>query len=418
MILFYHKTATIWLISTISGVAMQYPKICLAMDNCFAIKRWARPSEWMPLVGGLGARYVEASTDNEIDPLFMPREYMEDWLSEVQSESARTGVQIANFFTGYQTYRTIGLAHHDARARRRIMDGWFGTLVPFAARLGAGIGFSFHAMPETTLQNPELCNRASQELVSTYAELAVHAWKEGRVALSCEQMYAPHQSPWRIAETRKFLSDIYAESSVPFYTTVDVGHMVGQRRFLKPSAETIERVAAELKAGRPVRNVWLGPDEAWSFIGEHAATLAPAEIVRAVQEIIERYPYLFAEDRDGKPYEWLRELGAYSPIIHMQQTDGITSGHAPFTAQTNERGIINGKDLLEALLYSYEQPEDPAMPPRAGTIHLSFELFISNISYLRDSLADLRSTVDYWRQYVPEDGIPLDILAGKVKRSN
>ena len=39
-------------------------------------------------------------------------------------------------------------------------------------------------------------------------------------------------------------------------------------------------------------------------------------------ESIERRPYLFAEAHDGDPYAWLRALGRYSPIIHLQQTDG------------------------------------------------------------------------------------------------
>lgn len=33
------------------------------------------------------------------------------------------------------------------------------------------------------------------------------------------------------------------------------------------------------------------------------------------------HPYLFCEKRDSDLYEWMRELGSYSPIIHLQQSD-------------------------------------------------------------------------------------------------
>ena len=50
---------------------MSYPRIYLVLDNCFAIKRWIKPSEWMQIAQDLGFGYVQASTDNEIDPLFL-----------------------------------------------------------------------------------------------------------------------------------------------------------------------------------------------------------------------------------------------------------------------------------------------------------------------------------------------------------
>lgn len=396
---------------------MAYPRIFLTMDNCFAIKRWARPSEWMPLIKGLGADYIEASTDNEIDPLFLPPDYMDSWLVEVKSEQARLGMKIANFFTGYQTYRTIGLAHHDERAKRQIMDGWFGKLIPYAAELGAGIGFSFHAIPENILQNPASFAVESKKVVQAYGELSAKAWLKG-VPLSCEQMYAPHQTPWRIEETKKFLADVYAVGKAPFYTTIDVGHMVGQRRFLRPDAEALSRCVSAIKAGLTVTNLWLGPDEAWDYLAKNAAVQSEEKTISALEAIFDMYPHLFAEEKDGKPYAWLEELGAYSPIIHMQQTDGLTSGHTAFTQAANEKGIIKGRALLGALLAAYDKPIDPAMPPRAEAIYLSFEIFISNIAYLRDSLDGLKKSVAYWRESIPADGMDLKDLVENLDRRN
>jgi hypothetical protein len=131
---------------------MQYPKVYLVMDNCFAIKRWVRPAEWMSVINDLGAKFVEASTDNEIDPLFSPKKYRDTWLAETRAAQRNLGMKVSNFYTGYQTYRTAGLAHHDSRVREHIKKEWFRKLIPMAAELQAGIGFSFHAIPNCGLQ--------------------------------------------------------------------------------------------------------------------------------------------------------------------------------------------------------------------------------------------------------------------------
>ena len=92
-------------------------KNILVLDNCFALKRWIRPIEWLKLTKDLGFNYVQASTDNEIDPLFSPNGYIDDWFDEVKQGEQSIGIKVINFYTGYQTYRTVGLAHHDEECK-------------------------------------------------------------------------------------------------------------------------------------------------------------------------------------------------------------------------------------------------------------------------------------------------------------
>lgn len=135
---------------------MKFPRIYLVLDNCFAIKRWVKPAEWMSLIKEIGFNYAQASTDNEIDPLFNPANYMDDWFAEVQRCADATGVKVVNFYTGYQTYRTVGLAHHDARVRQRLMQDWLKPMIRRLAAMGAvGIGFSLFAIPDEALQDPD-----------------------------------------------------------------------------------------------------------------------------------------------------------------------------------------------------------------------------------------------------------------------
>ena len=64
------------------------PKIYLAIDNCFASKRWTQPREWMRVIRELGLTGVEASADAECDPLYMGAEFTRDWIEDVKRQCA------------------------------------------------------------------------------------------------------------------------------------------------------------------------------------------------------------------------------------------------------------------------------------------------------------------------------------------
>jgi hypothetical protein len=393
--------------------AMTYPRIFLTVDNCFAIKRWIRPSTWMRTIQEIGAGYIEASTDNECDPLFATAEYLDDWAEEVLAKEQKRGIKLANFYTGYQTYRTVGLAHHDPRIRENLLNGWLKPMIRLARKVrAAGIGFSFFAMPDEVLQSPTAYAETEDIIYRILAELLAYASADRPVTVSVEQMYAPHQPPWTIEGSRQFLRRLYAHGRTPGYITIDVGHQVGQRRFLRPDRQSIEELLRKGRQGGRLENVWLGPSSAYELF--RRALEAPASGDQAAAAEIDRqlagYPYLFAQPIDGDTYAWLEQLGCYSPIIHMQQNNGVSSHHAPFTAANNRTGIIEGKKLLAALARSYEREPDMGMPPKTGEIYLCFELFASNIDYNFDTLARMRETMEYWRQFVPRDGMPLDKL--------
>ena len=80
-----------------------YPRIYLAIDNCFASKRWSTPADWMKVISDAGIYYVEASADNECDPLYSGTDFLKDWCSDVRAHSADTGVRIANLYSGHGT---------------------------------------------------------------------------------------------------------------------------------------------------------------------------------------------------------------------------------------------------------------------------------------------------------------------------
>jgi hypothetical protein len=390
---------------------MSYPRIHLAIDNIFASKRWTRPMEWMTIVRDLGLGCVEASADNECDPLYCGTEYLKDWTKEILLAQTKTGVRVANLYSGHGTYATLGLAHTDVRVRDRILHQWLTPMKQSAGRLGAGLGFFCHAFPDATLQAPAAYQKAYDDLVDRLASIAAIPVKDCR-AVGVEQMYSPHQIPWTVPGARKLLQDIFKKGRKPFYLTIDVGHSVGQQRFLKPDARKIASALRECRFAASTSEPWLGPWEAHMMF-QKALADSPASdraAIACIMRAAEKHPYLFAEKGDGDPYLWLAELGAYSPIIHLQQTDGFTSSHLPFTKARNKTGIVTADKVLKSLAAAFKRKADTSLPPPVKDIYLTLEIFFATADKNADILADLKESVDYWRKFVPVDNMTLDDL--------
>jgi len=379
---------------------MEFPRIYLAADNCFASKRWTIPSSWMSIIKDGGIRYIEASADNECDPLYSDSEYIRDWLRDVQKNSERLGLEIANLYSGHGTYSTLGLAHTDVRYRDHFLTKWVYALIDNAAYLGANVGFFCHAFDETVLQNPELYRQYQADLLDRFEKIADYAAKK-QVIPCVEQMYSPHQYPWRVSDCY----DVLKSMSLPFYITIDVGHQFGQKRFLRPTAEKL------LQAIEEKTPIYAGPYRA--FQKQYEAIRGKISAKLAIEEILEdceNYGYLFAEEKDSDVYYWLRKLGCYSPIIHLQQTDNTASQHHDFTHENNKTGLISGEKVLKSIYESYLQPQKDDMPPRAKEIFLTLELFYGTAEYNHDIINRYIESAAYWRKFIPEDGLRLDRL--------
>jgi hypothetical protein len=267
------------------------------------------------------------------------------------------------------------------------------------------LGFSFFAIPHTVLQDPGKYEKTMELICAQMADIAQFAYENGRVQVSFEQMYAPHQPPFTIKGTKDMLRRIYDIYKKPSYVTIDVGHMVGQRKFLMPKRKQIMRAVKEKQ------NIWLGSDEAQRLFEEGVRSESGREEIAArIEEDVHAHEYLFAENLDSDMYNWLEALGCYSPIIHLQQTDGKTSGHAAFTPETNEKGIVRGDKILESIKESYEANQRSPLQDMTEDIYLSFEIFGANTETGREIIAKLQQSIDYFRQWVPEDGMRLDKL--------
>lgn len=384
------------------------PKLCLAIDNCFAYKRWVKPAEWMRVIKDLGLQYVEASADNECDPLYMGPEYTKAWIEDVKREGERLGVSVKNVYSGHGTYCTTGLTHYDARVRLRFRDEWMKAQMDTANALGAGFGFFAHGFEEELLQDDALYCERLEELYRLLADLSAYARDTGMRYVGLEQMYTPHMPPWRIADALELLREVYRHSGAPFYLTVDLGHMNGQQYFQRPDEAYIRSNLARVRAGERPKRLWFGTWHAREmFRAACAGRMSEDDAVQEILADVAAHPRLFAQPEDGSIGAWVRACGCYSPIIHLQQSDGKSSPHWPFTAEYNANGVVRAQDFFRDLKAAYTQPDAPALPPKCADIVLTLEPFLGTAGSAYDLLDELAESVAYWRKYVPRDGMRL-----------
>ncbi|MGA2625945.1 MAG: TIM barrel protein [Candidatus Bathyarchaeia archaeon] len=93
--------------------------------------------------------------------------------------------------------------------------------------------------------------------------------------------------------------------------------------------------------------------------------------------------------RDRDPYAWLTELGADSPCVHVQQTDGKRDRHWPFTEEFNKVGIIDGERVLSSLDKS-----------GADMTYIYPEVFPSFEQHDDQVIDDMVRTMRYWKEYL------------------
>lgn len=387
------------------------PKISLGIDNCFASKRWTQPGTWMKIIRDLGISLVEVSADTECDPLYLGPEYMKAWVLKVQESSSETGIQVANLYSGHGTYSTTGLTHTEQSARIFFRDHWLKAQMATAALFNAGMGFFAHGIDETVLQSPQKYQAALDTLSEDLGELAVFAQGIGLKALSLEQMYTPHQPPWTIEGARKLIEDVFEKHAAPLYLTLDLGHMNGQQYFQKPDRDRIIDLLGRISSGEKNTRIWLGPKRAMDiFFAAAAGEIEHSAAASQIEESWQGFEYLFAKPEDCSVDRWLEALACYSPIIHLQQSDGKSSPHWSFSPERNAMGIIDAAEVMKGIARSYSRGK--GIVPKCSQITLTLEPFIGTMQNPYDALFEIKESIRYWRRFVPRDDMPLsEVLA-------
>ena len=382
-------------------------KVSLAIDNCFAMKRWTQPEEWMALARAMDIHFIEASADNEIDPLYSTPAHWASWVQAVTKASQSTGVRVVNLYSGHGTYCTLGLAHLDPTVRQHIKQDWMMGMMRQAAAMGTGLGFYVHAFPELVMNDPVRYEEAYRCLIQDLQDLSIYAEQLEMGPFGIEQMYSPHQIPWTLDGACDFLERANAKSNgAPVYLTLDTGHQSGQRRFLAPTEETLHTFYDAIQQGQKT-SVYLGTTAHYEALAEIVRQgLSFTAFCEEAQRFCVEHSYMFSRFEDGDPYRWIETFGCYSPIVHLQQTDGTFSKHKSFTAQNNAQGIITPPEVLQALYRSSQHSDWPGLK-KVDHVYLTLEIFLPTACDSRVALEEIAESAKYWRHYIPQDGLEL-----------
>lgn len=209
---------------------------------------------------------------------------------------------------------------------------------------------------------------------------------------------------------RRMPSDLLCTSrgGAPMYITIDLGHMNGQQFFQRPDRAAILDSILARRAQPDATRPWLGTEAAHAL---HRAAVAgerdPEAAADAILADVEANPHLFASPEDGSIWRWVEALGQYGNIVHLQQTDGKSSPHWPFTEKYNKMGVASGEKLIESLAKAYDQPPIPGLPAPAAAIALTLEPFVGTLANPYTAVEEIAASVDYWRRFIPHDGMRL-----------
>jgi D-erythrulose 1-phosphate 3-epimerase len=330
---------------------MRTVHVDIGINGAFLTRRWEEPENWMRLTAELGYPYHSFCAD-VLDPFFSgDRGYQIEAAERTRAAAEKYGVTIWDVYTGVATHRFHGLSHSDERVRRRMQE-WILECYDLCAALGTPrLGGHWDAFSVEVLESTERTEEAWTRVVGEFRDLAVAAREKGLTGLYNEQMYIPSEVPWTLEQSYRFMVEANRDrQGVPVLLTLDVGHQAGMHYGLQ------------------------GPD----------------------------LDYL----------EWIRRFGAFTEILHLQQTTPDASHHWPFTPEYNDRGHVRIPAILEALQWSHdhaaENPLSEVLTPCESCI-LMGEWIPGSTKTEAKLLEELRASARFLREYVPEGGLKLQV---------
>ena len=198
------------------------PRIHLGINNCFAVKRWPEPEQWIRLITqDLGLDCCQFSLDL-VDPL-LDAEAARAYAEETRQRAADAGLRIHSAFTGLAAYSWSHLLHPEAALRQAAMR-WYERVITFTAQLGAsGAGGHLGAFSTADAANPQRTQQLLAELRERMQALARTASDEGLDFLLFENMAVPREVGHSLQEAH-WLADITTEGGAPFVLCLDLGH--------------------------------------------------------------------------------------------------------------------------------------------------------------------------------------------------
>lgn len=237
----------------------------LAINNCFAVKRWPRPEDWASVVRDqVGLEWVELSLD-----LLGPDVGAQRGQTATKSALAAHGLRAATTFTGLGAYSLNLLMDPDPERREWSLD-WYRRVIQTSAELGVtATGGHVGAMSVQDWSDPSRRLERWSGLQSDLAVLALAARRAGLDHLTLENL-ASAREPGTMAQVSQLLSRGDA-SHVPWRLCLDLGHQCvpGTGGAERDPYAWITRFGPEL-AELHLQQTDGRADHHWPFTREHA----------------------------------------------------------------------------------------------------------------------------------------------------
>lgn len=234
-------------------------------------------------------------------------------------------LKIQSTFSGLCAYSYSFLLHPDPGMRLDAVR-WFEEAIKVTSLLGAeATGGQIGALSMRDWKSEKKSAQLVKEMFHSLEHLTEIARGEGLNYLIWEPMAVAREMPTRIEQAKLLYEQVNANVSLPVKYCIDLGHQ-----------------CAYTETGR---------------------------------------------DRD--PYAWLTELGAYAPVIHIQQTDGLRDHHWPFTKEYNKIGIIDPAKVIDALNNS-----------GAKEVILYLEAIHGFEEKEETVLDEIKESIEYWQGYL------------------
>lgn len=193
----------------------------LGINNCFAVKRWPRATDWAKVVrDDLGLELVQHSLD--LVDLSLPESELLADADEIAETCRRHGVTVSSVFTGLAAYSTNLLLHPSAAHRERASE-WYETLLRFSAALGASTaGGHLGSLSADDFRSAERTDLLWGELKNRLRHLSGIAHELGIDSLLFENMASDREPA-----TRSQILDLLDPGDAahtPVALCLDIGH--------------------------------------------------------------------------------------------------------------------------------------------------------------------------------------------------
>lgn len=303
-------------------------KFKLGVNASFAVNRYPEPEEWIRIVREELGLGYAQFFADLIEPVIFSPRSRDILIEKTKKACERYNVKIHSVFSGTIVHWYNFLLHPEKSVRCDSIR-WYENYIDLTARLGVeACGSLMGSFSFRDLNTPSRRKMLFKEIIDTWHHLARVAKQKGLSYIMFEPMSIQREIPCTISQTKELYERLNYGAELPIKLCMDVGH---------------------------------------------GAALSGKSV-------------------DRNPYAWLKELSHLTPVIHIQQTDGKTSKHWPFTPEFNKKGIIEPEKVIDAVNQS-----------GAEEVLLVLEIFHSFFEPWDNEVIEAnKKSVEYWRKFIKD----------------